>query len=105
MLVICQEDLSKVTIAQWNKKIMDLTGAVNDSGYDCEESVDESKYSSKQAPTRLRRKSPSSKAERKTWKQAQKHMLEMEEKLKALEAEKASSPEVFSVQPIYKGGY
>ena len=32
-------------------------------------------------------------------------MAEMEEKLKALEAEKSSRPEVFSVQPIYKGGY
>ena len=41
LLVIGHEDLSKVTNAQLNQKIINLTGAANDSGSDSEESADE----------------------------------------------------------------
>src|SRR5437588_412680 len=111
MIAVGQEDMSKLTVAQVVQRIMNLSGAGNDSDSeeDSESSGDDSEQSSDDELYKKHRKwSSRGKAseEKKATKAAQKKIQEMEEKLKRLESEgREQKGEAFAIQQASRGSY
>ena len=107
MIAVGHEDMSKLTVAQINHRILNLTGAGSKSGSD-----DESKDSEEESDgsddeenyKRKKKKKRKAKVDEKALKKAtQKLREEMEEKFKTLKAETANRGEVLAVQTAYQG--
>ena len=107
MIAVGQEDMSKLTVAQINQRILNLTGAGSESGSDdeSEDSEEESDSSyDEDYYKRKKKKKGKAKVDEKALKKAtQKLREEMEEKFKTLKAETANRGEVLAVQTAYQG--